>query len=155
MNHRLRKPDQVPPTVGLLSEVLLAELGLATHQEISLEETPDEGNPGVQNRKTPGDVMAVSQVVRTVRVHSGFEDTDGRFLPHLMGQGITAAGDPVDSVGKPTAQTGRLSRGCPGNTMDPGNCMKVRKAATSGRFLTTFGYFWSNPPGGGCTTNET
>jgi hypothetical protein len=74
----------------------------------------------------PGDVMAVSQVVKTVRVQSCLKDTDGRFLPNLMGREITtAAEDLVDFVGKPTAQTEKLSRGCSGNTMDPGNCTMI------------------------------
>jgi hypothetical protein len=115
---------------GLLLEMVLAELGLATRQEITLEETPDEGSPGVQDKVTPRDV-ATSQVVRTVRVHSGFEDADGRFLPNLMGQGITPA---VDSVGKPTAQTGRLLRGRPGNDTDQGNCMEIRNLPPQYRY---------------------
>ena len=97
--------------------MLLAELGLATRREIALEETPDEGSPGVPDKVTPGDVV-VSQVVKTVRVHSGFEDADRRFLPNF-----TAA---VASIGKPTTQTEELSRGRPGNDTDPGNCMGFR-----------------------------
>jgi hypothetical protein len=111
---------------GLLLEMLLAELGLATRQE----ETPDEGSPGVQDKVTPGDVV-VSQVVKTVRVHSGFKDADRRFLPNLMGQGITAA---VDSVGKPKAQTGRLSWSRPGNDTDPGYCMEIRNLPPQYRY---------------------
>ena len=97
--------------------MLLAELGLATRREIALEETPDEGSPGVPDKVTPGDVV-VSQVVKTVRVHSGFKDADRRFLPNF-----TAA---VASIGKPTTQTEELSRGRPGNDTDPGNCMGFR-----------------------------
>ena len=117
-----------PGTINgsLLLEMLVAELGLATHREISLEETPDMGNPGGQIGKAPGDAMAASQVVRTVRVYPGFEDTDGRFLPNLMGRGISAAGHPVDSVRKLTAQTEKLSRGHSENAGDPENDTKVR-----------------------------
>ena len=65
--------------------MLLAELGLSTRREIALEETPDEGSPGVPDKVTPGDVV-VSQVVKTVRVHSAFEDADRRFLPNCRGE---------------------------------------------------------------------
>ena len=40
--------------------------------------------------------------------------------------GLGAAEDPVNYAGQPTAQTEGLSRGCSGNTIDPGNCTTVQ-----------------------------
>jgi hypothetical protein len=81
---------------------------------------------------TPGDAMSVSQVVKTVRVWSCLEDTDGRFLPNSMGReettdaGLGAAEASGNCAWKPIAQTGRLSRGCSGNTIDPEYCAAVQ-----------------------------
>ena len=70
----------------------LAELGLATRQEVPPEEIPDNRSPGGQNEMVskPGSAMAVSQVVKTARVWPCLENTDGRFLPTSMGRGETA-----------------------------------------------------------------
>jgi hypothetical protein len=45
-------------------------------------------NRTVQNEMVskPGGAMSVSQVVKTARVWSCLEDTDGRFLPNSMGR---------------------------------------------------------------------
>ena len=64
--------------------------------------------------------MSVSQVVKTARVWSCLEDTDGRFLPNSMGREETTdvsldAAEALESFAwKTIAQTGRPSRWCSG-----------------------------------------
>ena len=99
-------------------------------------------NRTVQNEMVskPGGAMSVSQVVKTVRVWSCLEDTDGRFLPNSMGREETTdvsldAAEALESFAwKTIAQTGRPSRWCSGIPLASKQKGKARCGVDLARF---------------------
>jgi hypothetical protein len=99
-------------------------------------------NRTVQNEMVskPGGAMSVSQVVKTARVWSCLEDTDGQFLPNSMGREETTdvsldAAEALESFAwKTIAQTGRPSRWCSGIPLASKQKGKARCGVDLARF---------------------